>query len=169
MALTNFIYNIVSWCKYKHLKRDMQLIGCISRSEKFFNIPWICLLCLFQFSYLHQLLLFYVKHDTFPNLLGANIQYIEEYYNFSESYFYLFSNNKESAHCIKSLETRPYRKDNQVVPKKRYRNHAIHICIIKMRHTNFQTQAQTRVYSYSYTFLFEFVLKLAFIAARQYG
>ena len=31
------------------------------------------------------------------------------------------------------------------------------------------TQAQARVYSYSYTFLFEFVLKLASIAARQYG
>ena len=38
-----------------------------------------------------------------------------------------------------------------------------------MRHTNFQAQAQTRTYSSSYTFLFEFVLKLASIAARQYG
>ena len=61
--------------------------------------------------------MFCAKYDTFPNLSGANIQYIEEYYNFSESYFYLFSNNNESAHCIKSLETRPYRKDNQVVRK----------------------------------------------------
>lgn len=38
-----------------------------------------------------------------------------------------------------------------------------------MRRTNSLTQAQARVYSYSYTFLFEFVLKLASIAARQYG
>ena len=38
-----------------------------------------------------------------------------------------------------------------------------------MRRTNSLTQSQTRVYSYSYTFLFEFVLKLASIAARQYG
>ena len=33
-----------------------------------------------------------VKNNTFPNLSGANMQYIEEYYNFSKSYFYLFSN-----------------------------------------------------------------------------
>ena len=51
--------------------------------------------------YLHQLLLFYVKHDTFPNLLGAHIQYMEEYYNFSERYFFLFSNNNESVYYIK--------------------------------------------------------------------
>lgn len=38
-----------------------------------------------------------------------------------------------------------------------------------MRRIDSLTQAQTRVYSYSYTFLFEFVLKLASIAARQYG
>lgn len=38
-----------------------------------------------------------------------------------------------------------------------------------MRRTNSLTQAQARVYSYSYTLLFEFVLKLASIAARQYG
>ena len=38
-----------------------------------------------------------------------------------------------------------------------------------MRCIDSLTQAQTRVYSYSYTFLFEFVLKLASIAARQYG
>ena len=38
-----------------------------------------------------------------------------------------------------------------------------------MRRTNSLTQAQARAYSYSYTFLFEFVLKLASIAARQYG
>ena len=38
-------------------------------------------------TYLHRLLLFCVKYDTFPNLSGANIQYREEYYNFSESYF----------------------------------------------------------------------------------
>ena len=59
------------------------------------------LLCLFMFSGLHYLLLICAKLDTFPNLLGANIQYIEEYYNFSESYFYLFSNHNESAYCIK--------------------------------------------------------------------
>ena len=38
-----------------------------------------------------------------------------------------------------------------------------------MRCIDSLTQAQTRAYSYSYTFLFEFVLKLASIAARQYG
>ena len=38
-----------------------------------------------------------------------------------------------------------------------------------MRRIDSLTQAQTRAYSYSYTFLFEFVLKLASIAARQYG
>ena len=38
-----------------------------------------------------------------------------------------------------------------------------------MRRMDSLTQAQARVYSYSYTFLFEFVLKLASIAARQYG
>ena len=38
-----------------------------------------------------------------------------------------------------------------------------------MRCMDSLTQAQARVYSYSYTFLFEFVLKLASIAARQYG
>ena len=38
-----------------------------------------------------------------------------------------------------------------------------------MRNTNFLAQAQTRTYSYSYTLLLEFVLKLAFIAVRQYG
>lgn len=38
-----------------------------------------------------------------------------------------------------------------------------------MRRIDSLTQAQTRVYSYSYTFLFEFVLKLAYIAVRQYG
>ena len=38
-----------------------------------------------------------------------------------------------------------------------------------MRRIDLLTQAQTRVYSYSYTVLFEFVLKLASIAARQYG
>ncbi len=38
-----------------------------------------------------------------------------------------------------------------------------------MRCIDSLTQAKTRVYSYSYTFLFEFVLKLASIAARQYG
>ena len=38
-----------------------------------------------------------------------------------------------------------------------------------MRCIDSLTQVQARVYSYSYTFLFEFVLKLASIAARQYG
>ena len=41
-------------------------------------------------GFLHRLLPFCVKYDTFPNLLGANTQYIEEYYNFSESYFFYF-------------------------------------------------------------------------------
>ena len=43
-----------------------------------------------MFLGLHYLLLICAKLDTFPNLFGANIQYIEEYYNFSERYFFIF-------------------------------------------------------------------------------